>query len=71
MAGNIQRATECWHVAATPGRPTAVHRGAVARPVAFTGDFRRGEGEAAWTALTERMALWCGMGTEFEGRIRF
>lgn len=69
MAGNrIQRATECWHVAAIPGRPTAVHRGADARPVAFTGDFRRGEGEAAWTALTKRMAL-AGYGNGIELKV--
>ena len=53
----VQCATECGRVGAIPGRPAAVHRVARARPVAFTGGFRRGEGEAAWTALTQRVAL--------------
>ena len=53
----VQCATECGRVGAIPGRPIAVHRGARARPVALTGDFRRGEGGAAWTALTKRVAL--------------
>ena len=41
----VQCATECGRVGAIPGRPTAVHRGARARPMAFTGDFEGAKAE--------------------------